>query len=512
MANTQEEKSEAKVVLKDGGLPPTSRSSSEQTFTERRFFLGKKRWQEARAALKGRKYISLNTANHNNDYNPTRLSSNKFNVADMESAANRDERKDSEVCDDIKRVENDHSHTSKMLFSEATRKTKEKQHRIQNSEIKKTIGSEYPPVSSSSAPKPFGGHSSSASTKSNGTDLFGAKTSILFSSESQPVPFSFSNISKGSKGVEDSGGFSFGGIGGKSGGGFSFGGIGGKSIGGFSFQTSSSSATPFTIGKDMRVGASSKSQDITCVPVFKPISISSPTPICVSKAVPPTMTSSETAEPAQSNPEIKETSSPQTKPRQNHESDHRQRLITFYEKYNPSKIANVDSALEKFNGREEEMFAKLYQKYVAPLSGLLPPIGSGPKVFMDISIGDKMAGRITFHLFADKTPKTAENFRALCTGELGRSKLSSKMLHYKGSVFHRIIPDFVIQGGDFTKSNGTGGESIYGCTPDGDMWGKFKDEVFLAHAKKYLLSMANRYVIGRGFSTFLVLQMIPFFN
>ena len=171
---------------------------------------------------------------------------------------------------------------------------------------------------------------------------------------------------------------------------------------------------------------------------------------------------------------------------------YRQRLIEFYQKYNPEKLNSVDDTLEKFKGKEEEMFTKLYSKYVHPPSGYLPPCGSGPRVYMDIRIGDESVGRIVYKLYADKVPKTAENFRALCTGELGRSKISSKLLHYKGSTFHRIVPNFVIQGGDFTKGNGTGGESIYGGTPDGDMWGKFKDELpFLSHCKKYLLSMAN---------------------
>ncbi|KAF9045407.1 peptidyl-prolyl cis-trans isomerase [Panaeolus papilionaceus] len=106
-----------------------------------------------------------------------------------------------------------------------------------------------------------------------------------------------------------------------------------------------------------------------------------------------------------------------------------------------------------------------------------------PIAFFDITIDGRSIGRIIFSLYADLVPKTAENFRALCTGEKGVGH-SGKTLSYKGSSFHRVIKGFMCQGGDFTAGNGTGGESIYGD--------KFEDEAFpVKHEKPFLLSMAN---------------------
>jgi len=127
------------------------------------------------------------------------------------------------------------------------------------------------------------------------------------------------------------------------------------------------------------------------------------------------------------------------------------------------------------------------------------------QVYFDIKIGGQKAGRIEITLDMKNTPRTAENFRCLCTGEKGTGMKSNKPLSFKGSKFHRIIPGFMAQGGDFTNHNGTGGESIYGE--------KFNDEDFSQrHTGRGVLSMANSGPNTNGSQFFLCFKATPHLN
>jgi len=180
------------------------------------------------------------------------------------------------------------------------------------------------------------------------------------------------------------------------------------------------------------------------------------------------------------------------------------------------KIDNKNKEVRKALGQLKEEIANAKNKEKAAFGGMFGKVdfyndkkgllvpnakGDNPHVYFQIKHGDESLGKIVMQLYKDITPKTAENFRCLCTGEKGEGKLG-KPLYYKGSTFHRVIQGFMCQGGDFTNGDGTGGESIYGE--------KFADENFvIKHTKAGQLSMANAGPGTNGSQFFITCKETP---
>merc|ERR1712032_439208 len=165
--------------------------------------------------------------------------------------------------------------------------------------------------------------------------------------------------------------------------------------------------------------------------------------------------------------------------------------------------SELKGAITAAKQKEKNMFANIFEKVsmyddkkTAGLNIVPNANGDNPHIFFDIAQGEKKLGRIVMQLYMDITPKTAGNFKAICTGD------NDDKLTYKNSIFHRVIKDFMIQGGDITNADGTGGKSIYGET--------FADENFhIKHTKGGLLSMANSGSNTNGSQFFITSKETP---
>jgi peptidylprolyl isomerase len=152
------------------------------------------------------------------------------------------------------------------------------------------------------------------------------------------------------------------------------------------------------------------------------------------------------------------------------------------------ELAKAKKAIADAKKKTKAIYGNFFSKVSVYDDKALPIVPGlakdNPKVYFDVTIGGRYIGRIVMLLFADVVPKTVQNFKILCMGNHSTTASTGQPLHFKGSTFHRVIKGFMIQGGDFTRGDGTGGESIYGA--------KFADENFkIKHTEAGLLSMAN---------------------